>query len=100
MKLLIEKINKDFTTNLMAFHKEATVTLANKFEFKLQFSEFFFLENAGELRFIVLRRLKPGYRAPLQHTPQLGYWITFAPVQIMIYEKMTILKSPKLFTLL
>jgi hypothetical protein len=30
------------------------------------------LKDVGELRFIILRRLKPGYRAPIQHTPQLG----------------------------
>jgi hypothetical protein len=30
----------------------------------------FFLKNAEELRFIILRRLKPGYRAPIQYTPQ------------------------------
>jgi hypothetical protein len=35
--------------------------------------EIFFLENAGELCFIILRRLKPGDRAPRQHTTQLGY---------------------------
>jgi hypothetical protein len=29
---------------------------------------FFFLENVGELHFIILRRLKHGVRAPLQHT--------------------------------
>jgi hypothetical protein len=42
-------------------------------ESPMYLSKYIFIENAGELRFIILRRLKPGYKAPIQHTPQLGY---------------------------